>query len=312
MIRTTWAHRGLGTAALILLLATSAVVVSPSTAQAAGCLPAPRTDLSGCNFANTNLANADLSQDNLTGTNFQGADLDNANLSRSNITAADFTNADLVGADLNHSVVTESCPGAPSSCPGIPYQLTSINYPDAYVTYSSGPNFADADLATAKMAGINLAGSTNVFLGTTTVTVALHVVTFDVYGSFTDAVLTGATSGGIRGRPASLPSGWALIRGNLTLSSGPLQITTMSLPDGTAKSRYAADLAAIGGHPPYKWSVIGSLPPGLHLSRSTGVISGRPEGSGTYSFNVQVADTQSMTNPPTQDTATATLVIVVQ
>jgi hypothetical protein len=294
------------------LLAISAILVSPGAAHAAGCLPAPRTDLSGCNFTNANLSNSNLSQDNLTGANFQGADLDNSNLSQSNISAANFTDADLAGADLNRSVVTESCSGSSSSCPDIPYQLTSTDYPDAYLTFASGPNFTDADLTGAKLKGINLAGSTGVFLGTQTIVVALHSLTFELYGSFTDAVLTGATSGGIKGRPASLPSGWALIHGNLILSTGPLQIMTSSLPNGTVNSHYSASLAAIGGNPPYRWSVIGSLPLGLHIGRSTGVISGRPQVSGTYSLIVQVTDTQSMTNPPSRNTAATVLTMEIQ
>jgi len=59
------------------------------------------------------------------------------------------------------------------------------------------------------------------------------------------------------------------------------------------KVRYSAMLAASGGKLPYKWSVSsGALPKGLHLKKSTGVISGRPnkDDSGTYTFTVKVVD----------------------
>ncbi len=75
---------------------------------------------------------------------------------------------------------------------------------------------------------------------------------------------------------------------------GPLKVTTTSLPDATGGSRYTATLAASGGEPPYSWSVTaGSLPPGLHLDSSTGVISGTPDVTGTYDFTVTVTDSES-------------------
>jgi hypothetical protein len=49
------------------------------------------------------------------------------------------------------------------------------------------------------------------------------------------------------------------------------------LPDATAGQAYSYQLIESGGVPPYAWSVIsGSLPNGLQLNSSTGVISGTP------------------------------------
>jgi Putative Ig domain len=56
-----------------------------------------------------------------------------------------------------------------------------------------------------------------------------------------------------------------------------LAITTVALPDGTQQSPYSTTLAAIGGTKPYSWSLTsGTLPSGLFLNASTGVISGTP------------------------------------
>ena len=94
-------------------------------------------------------------------------------------------------------------------------------------------------------------------------------------------------------------------------------ITTESLPEGTVytkanKKGYAATLTAVGGKPPYKWSLAAGskLPPGLKLS-SKGTITGKATTAGTYTFTVQAVDTKTKTKPPTQDKAAATLSITI-
>jgi len=80
-----------------------------------------------------------------------------------------------------------------------------------------------------------------------------------------------------------------------------LYVTTSSLPNGTVGSKYSADLNASGGNPPYSWSLVagsGSLPAGLKLKKS-GEIEGRPTGSGTSTFTVEVTDTKTTTVPRT-------------
>ena len=63
--------------------------------------------------------------------------------------------------------------------------------------------------------------------------------------------------------------------------SPPLQVTTVSLPNGTNGAAYSQALAATGGQPPYGWSLIsGSLPAGLTLAPNS-VISGTPTSNGT-------------------------------
>jgi hypothetical protein len=75
----------------------------------------------------------------------------------------------------------------------------------------------------------------------------------------------------------------------LTVTPGPLSITTTALPAATAGAAYTATLTATGGTPPYTWSIAsGTLPAGLTLTPGTGVISGTPSTAGTSSFTVMV------------------------
>ncbi|HUO29752.1 MAG TPA: putative Ig domain-containing protein [Bryobacteraceae bacterium] len=77
--------------------------------------------------------------------------------------------------------------------------------------------------------------------------------------------------------------------------SGPLNISTTSLPNAEVSVAYSQTLAAGGGTPPYTWSPVGALPAplaALSLS-SSGAITGTPTASGAGSFKVTVTDSAS-------------------
>jgi hypothetical protein len=70
-----------------------------------------------------------------------------------------------------------------------------------------------------------------------------------------------------------------------------LQITTTSLSNSSVGLFYSSTLAAAGGFPAYTWSITqGSLPIGLTLNATSGVISGMPTVAGTSIFTVKVTD----------------------
>ncbi len=74
-----------------------------------------------------------------------------------------------------------------------------------------------------------------------------------------------------------------------------LTVTTKGLPQGGAGAPYFQTLSAVGGAPPYAWSIAsGSLPPGLNLSNS-GQISGTPTTTGPFAVVVQVMDASGTT-----------------
>jgi hypothetical protein len=91
----------------------------------------------------------------------------------------------------------------------------------------------------------------------------------------------------------------------LTVTPGPLTITTTALPAATVGAAYSATLTARGGTPPYTWFLAsGTLSAGLTLAASTGVISGTPTATGASSFTIQVTSAA-------WDSATAPLSITV-
>lgn len=88
-----------------------------------------------------------------------------------------------------------------------------------------------------------------------------------------------------------------------TYVTSNIQISTATLARGNPTAPYYATIMASGGTPPYTWSIpSGTLPAGLSLNSSTGVISGNIPATaplGTSNFTVQLVDSasQSATAP---------------
>jgi putative Ig domain-containing protein len=82
----------------------------------------------------------------------------------------------------------------------------------------------------------------------------------------------------------------------ITVVPGPLVIvTTGDLTRATLGSSYSFTLQKLGGVSPYTWApVSGAFPAGLSLNSSTGVISGTPTELGSFTFTVQLTDSQSV------------------
>jgi len=93
---------------------------------------------------------------------------------------------------------------------------------------------------------------------------------------------------------------------SLSVTSAPLTLST-TLPYATDGTGYSAGLKVSGGTPAYTWSIpSGSLPAGLTMSATTGVISGTPSVTGTSNFTVMVTDNS---NPAQTKSAAVSIVV---
>lgn len=129
-------------------------------------------------------------------------------------------------------------------------------------------------------------------------------------GVFTaSSVLLGSVHGGIgsayevsvtdsSGTPKVAPAFHSFLAFDIPLDiSAVLSITCGNPPIGTINSAYSHTFPATGGAPSYTFAIIsGSLPTGLSLNASTGVVSGTPTTQAVYSFTIQVTDSAAATD----------------
>ena len=219
--------------------------------------------------------------------------------------------------------------------------------PTASGTANFTVTVTDSETPTAKTATANLSIVVNPALSVTTATLPAGVIGTTYPGAtlaaaggitpYTWSIATGslpaglslnASTGAISGTPSGTFTGTVSFTVTVTdnesptkqtasanlsivISAPPLKVTTTSLANGSIGTVYTNQtLQATGGITPYTWKVTtGSLPSGLSLNASTGVISGTPTGTfvGTDSFTVTVTDSET----PTSQTATANLSITI-
>ena len=131
--------------------------------------------------------------------------------------------------------------------------------------------------------------------------------TWSVNAGTLPAGLTLSSAGVISGTPTT--TGSSTFSVNVIDANNGIATTSITLvvtasvtftfpapPSGVVGTPYSVTLTAAGGTTPYTWSIsAGSLPAGLTLNASTGVVSGTPTTAGTSSFTAQVTDSKGKT-----------------
>jgi hypothetical protein len=128
-------------------------------------------------------------------------------------------------------------------------------------------------------------------------------------GSLPSGLALDSASGVLSGAPSSIGSTNVTIRVTdarsritekaITVNVTPVQLAIVNslLPGGTVGLGYSAQLIATGGRQPYSWTLTqNTLPPGLSLTGSSGLISGTPASTGDFTFNIRVTDAESHTS----------------
>ena len=174
------------------------------------------------------------------------------------------------------------------------------------VTGISPANSAAAGGIDVTITGTNLSGATGIEIGTTAEFTAgtptyLGLCSSPASGCFT---ITSSTSIDISDMPAHAAGSVQVrvvslgISGSAayTYNPGPALLFPAP-PGGEAGVSYSNQLTVTGGTGPYAWSVsAGTLPPGITLGATTGVLSGTPTTAGTYSFTVKVTDNSGLSD----------------
>ena len=210
----------------------------------------------------------------------------------------------ITGTPTTAATTTHTFTLRDSSAPSqtVEQTLGLIIHPPLSITTTSLP---DASIAAAYNQPVETVGG----LGTLTFSIVLPGT-----GTLPSTLSLNTATGMISGTPTA-PAGTFPFTVQVADTSGqqdtqalsvrvtpttPPQITTTSLPGGTAGQLYSFRVQATGGIGTLAWSIsAGSLPAGLNLNPSGplgGTISGTPLSGGSFNFTVTITDSVGQTD----------------
>ncbi len=163
----------------------------------------------------------------------------------------------------------------------VPSNKVAINLSPATATISSG--------------GKQQFSATITATSNTAVTWQASAGTISTSGLFTAPSVTSSTKVTVTATSAADKT--AIATSQVTVAPlVKLSISVRTMPTGTTGIPYSTTLSATGGTAPYSWQISGgTLPQGLSLDKSSGVISGIASQTGTFPFSASVTDATSTT-----------------
>ena len=176
---------------------------------------------------------------------------------------------------------------------------TSINPATLTITTTTLPN---GIVGTTYATAVHSTGGTGTVTWSLTAGTLPAGLTLDSQGSITGTpTATGTSNFTVKATDSGSPAQSATAALNITINPATLSITTTTLPNGTAGTSYSATLMTSGGTGSILWTLMtGTLPNGLTLDQTTGVIGGTPSAAGTSNFTVKAVDSGSPQQTATQ------------
>lgn len=201
---------------------------------------------------------------------------------------------DLTGQDLGGLTLTPGvyCFSSSAQLTGN-LTLNALGNPNALFIFKIGSTLTTASGSSVQV--INSGSTCNVYwqvgssatLGTTTNFVG------NILALTSITMTTGAN---ISGRLLARNGAVTLDTNNITVcgAGAPCPVITVNpatLPNGVFGTAYNQTVSAVGGTAPYTFAVsTGTLPNGLTLNPTTGLISGTPSAAGTFPFTITATD----------------------
>jgi uncharacterized protein YjbI with pentapeptide repeats len=297
-------------------------------------------DLTNPDLTNPDLTNPDLTNPDLTNRATPNPDLTNPDLTNPDLTNPDLTNPDLTNPDLTNRAVSDTVfeltnnGNAAASYnvqlvlkgqipPGVQLQLLlyrvykvpvavgcnlTVSAQNQLIANILNPKFSlPADLTNPNLtngadnnATLFLAPDESARIDIRTL---MHAGVTQVFNPLT-AVTVVATAQSVNTNINANPTALQVP----AVASSGLTVLATTLPGANANSNYAVPLSVahstVGA---VTWSLTsGSVPPGLSIDPSTGLIAGVPLAQGSFSFT---ATTTSNANPNLNDSASFTITV---
>jgi alpha-tubulin suppressor-like RCC1 family protein len=179
--------------------------------------------------------------------------------------------------------VVEGCPAITVSPASLPNGTVGTAYSQTISASGGTAPYTFAVSSGSLPPGLALNGTTGLLSGTPS-----------ALGTFPFTLTATDASGGVGLPPCAGSQGYSVVIGCPAIVLAP-----SSLPNGAVGTAFSQTITAGGGTAPYTYAVTsGSLPPGLVLNGTSGLLSGTPTANGSYPFTITATDSSGAMGTP--------------